>query len=101
VAVPTQWEHGEMLTLIQVFRARIEQMSVRVRDNGGAVRSHRTLALAALLARHAGLTFDVSTGKGTSVKSLMSYDVLLVDDHKIMRDGIRHPGPRGGISRRG
>jgi len=66
VAVADAVEHADA-TLIQVSVRGSKQMSVRVRDNGGAVRSHRTLALAALLARHAGLTFDVSTGKGTSV----------------------------------
>ncbi len=54
-------------TLIQVSVRGSKEMNVRVKDDGGVVRSHRTLALAALIARHAGLIFDVSTGKGTIV----------------------------------
>lgn len=42
-------------------------VKLRVKDDGAARRSHRALALAALLARHTGLTFEVSTGKGTIV----------------------------------
>jgi signal transduction histidine kinase len=66
VAVADAVEHADA-TLIQVYVRGSKQMSVRVKDNGGAVRSHRALALAALLARHAGLIFDVQTGKGTIV----------------------------------
>ena len=45
-------------------------------------------------ARPAGITFD-ATKKGTIVSSIMPLDVLLVDDHKIMRDGIKAILSRG------
>ena len=54
-------------TRIEVSVRGSRSVKVRVKDNGGGRRSHRALAMAALLARHAGLTFDVSTGKGTIV----------------------------------
>lgn len=54
-------------TRIDVSARGARIVSVSVRDDGGGRRSHRALAIAALLARHAGLAFEVSTGKGTIV----------------------------------
>jgi signal transduction histidine kinase len=52
-------------TKIAISRHGSRKMSVRVKSNGRG--GSGGLAMAALLARHAGLTFDATTGNGTIV----------------------------------
>ena len=66
VAIAEAAQHGEA-TRIDVSIRGAKAVTLSVKDNGKGRRSHRALAIAALLARHAGLTFEVGTGKGTIV----------------------------------
>jgi signal transduction histidine kinase len=66
VALSEAADHADA-THIDVSVRGTKTVKVCVKDNGTGRRSHRTLALAALLARQAGLTLEVSTGKGTIV----------------------------------
>jgi signal transduction histidine kinase len=66
VALDDAVEHADATRIVVSVRGS-GQVTLRVSDNGRGKRSHRALAIASLLARHAGLTFEVSTGKGTIV----------------------------------
>jgi signal transduction histidine kinase len=54
-------------TRVDVSVRGSKSVRARVKDNGRPQTSHRRLAIPALLARHAGLRFEISTGKGTIV----------------------------------
>jgi signal transduction histidine kinase len=55
------------VTRIRITAAGARSVTVRVADNGGQPRPHSSLAMAAMLARHAGLSFETAAGKGTIV----------------------------------
>jgi two-component system sensor histidine kinase UhpB len=67
VGVAQAVEHGEANRIDVAIRGA-RTVTLSVKDNGAGRRSHRALAIAALLARHAGLTFEVTTGKVTIVR---------------------------------
>ncbi len=67
VAIAEAVEHAEA-TRIDVSIRGQKTVTLSVKDNGKGRRPSRALAIAALLARHAGLTFDVSTGRVTIVR---------------------------------
>jgi signal transduction histidine kinase len=54
------------VTSIRITAAGARSVTVRVADNGKP-RPDSSLAMAAMLARHAGLSFETATGKGTIV----------------------------------
>ncbi|PYT15364.1 MAG: hypothetical protein DMG59_14075 [Acidobacteria bacterium] len=54
-------------TRVDVSVSGSNSLTLRVKDNGARRRSRRTMAAAALLARHAGFALAVSTGKSTIV----------------------------------
>ena len=54
------------VTRIRISAAGTRSLTVRVADNGKPS-SDSSLAMAAMLARHAGLGFETATGKGTIV----------------------------------
>jgi signal transduction histidine kinase len=54
------------VTRIRISAAGARSVTVRVADNGKP-RPNSSLAMAAMLARHAGLGFETATGKGTIV----------------------------------
>lgn len=66
VALSDAVDHADA-TRIDVSIRGARAVKVRVSDNGTGRRSHRPLALAALLARQAGLTLEVATERGTIV----------------------------------
>jgi len=55
------------VTRIRISASGARSVTVRVADNGGEPGPDSSLAMAAMLARHAGLSFETSTGKGTIV----------------------------------
>jgi signal transduction histidine kinase len=56
------------VTRIRISASGARSVTVRVADNGGKPGSNSsTLSMAAMLARHAGLSFETATGKGTIV----------------------------------
>ena len=54
------------VTSIRVSATGARSIAVRIADNGKP-RPDSSLAMAAMLARHAGLSFETATGKGTIV----------------------------------
>jgi signal transduction histidine kinase len=54
------------VTRIRITAAGTRSVTVRVADNGGKP-ADSSLAMAAMLARHGGLSFETATGKGTIV----------------------------------
>jgi len=66
-AIAEAVEHAEADRIDVTIRGA-RTVTLTVKDNGAGRRSHRALAIAALLARHAGLTFEATTGKVTIVR---------------------------------
>jgi signal transduction histidine kinase len=55
------------VTRIRITAAGARGVTVRVADNGSKPRPHSSLAMAAMLARQSGLSFETSTRRGTIV----------------------------------
>ena len=55
------------VTRIRITAAGARSVTVRVADNGGTPGPDSSLTMAAMLARHGGLSFETATGKGTIV----------------------------------
>jgi signal transduction histidine kinase len=55
------------VTRIRITAAGARGVTVRVADNGSKPGPDSSLAMAAMLARHGGLSFETATGKGTIV----------------------------------
>jgi signal transduction histidine kinase len=55
------------VTRIRISAAGARSVTVRVADNGAKPGPNSSLAMAAMLARHAGLGFEIATEKGTIV----------------------------------
>src|SRR4029077_8464575 len=55
------------VTRLRISASGARSVTVRVADNGGKPGPNSSLSMAAMLARHAGLSFETATGKGTIV----------------------------------